>query len=61
MKKSAKMGFTLVELLVTIILLGVIGAIVVYNMMNVSTNSKEAEYDKFIAKVKSSLLKLMLI
>lgn len=54
MKKSAKMGFTLVELLVTIILLGVIGAIVVYNMMNVSTNSKEAEYDKFIAKVKSA-------
>lgn len=54
MKKSARMGFTLVELLVTIILLGVIGAIVVYNMMNVSTNSKEAEYDKFIAKVKSA-------
>ena len=54
MKKSAKMGFTLVELLVTIILLGVIGAIVVYNMMNVSTNSKENEYDKFIAKIKSA-------
>lgn len=54
MKNSAKMGFTLVELLVTIILLGVIGAIVVYNMMNVSTNSKEAEYDKFIAKVISA-------
>lgn len=54
MKKSAKMGFTLVELLVTIILLGVIGAIVVYNMMNVSTNSKDAEYEKFVAKVKSA-------
>lgn len=54
MKKNTRMGFTLVELLVTIILLGLIGAIVVYNMMNVSTNSKESDYEKFIAKVKSA-------
>jgi prepilin-type N-terminal cleavage/methylation domain-containing protein len=53
-KKSTKKGFTLVELLVTIVLLGIIGTIVVYNMMNVSTSSKESEYDRFIAKVKSA-------
>lgn len=54
MKKANKKGFTLVELLVTIILLGVIGAIVIYNMSNISTKTKESDYDTFIAKVKSA-------
>lgn len=49
-----KRGFTLVELLVTIILLGVIGAIIIYNMTSVSNNSKETEYERFVAKVKSA-------
>lgn len=54
MIKSKKKGFTLVELLVTIILLGVIGAIIIYNMTSVSNNSKENEYERFVAKVKSA-------
>lgn len=54
MIKSKKKGFTLVELLVTIILLGVIGAIIIYNMTSVSQNSKENEYERFVAKVKSA-------
>lgn len=54
MKKLKKNGFTLVELLVTIILLGVIGAIVIYNMTSVSTSSKETEYDRFITSIKSA-------
>ncbi len=54
MLKHKKKGFTLVELLVTIVLLGVIGAIVIYNMTSISTSSKEVEYERYIAKVKSA-------
>ena len=55
MKRShRKLGFTLVELLVTIILLGVVGAIVIYNMTSVTSTSKEAEYERFISAVKSA-------
>lgn len=53
MKKSKK-GFTLVELLVTIILLGIVGGIIIYNMTSVSNSSKETEYERFVAKVKSA-------
>lgn len=53
MKKKCK-GFTLVELLVTIVLLGVIGAIVIYNMTSVSNSSKDTDYERFIAQVKSA-------
>lgn len=53
MKKKRK-GFTLVELLVTIVLLGVIGAIIIYNMTSVSNESKENEYERYIATVKSA-------
>lgn len=53
MKKSRK-GFTLVELLVTIILLGIVGGIIIYNMTSVSNSSKETEYERFVAKVKSA-------
>lgn len=49
-----KKGFTLVELLVTIVLLGVIGGIVIYNMTSVSTSSKQKEYERFVAAVKSA-------
>ena len=48
------LGFTLVELLVTIVLLGVVGAIVIYNMTSVTSTSKEVEYERFIAAVKSA-------
>ena len=54
MKNRLKKGFTLVELLVTIVLLGVVGAIVIYNMTSVTSNSKESEYDRFIATIKSA-------
>lgn len=54
MKKSKRQGFTLVELLVTIVLLGIIGGIVIYNMTNISRNTKESDYDRFIAEVKSA-------
>lgn len=53
MRKDRK-GFTLVELLVTIILLGLVGGIVIYNMSSVSKETKDNEYDTFIAKVKSA-------
>ena len=53
-RKRHKLGFTLVELLVTIILLGVVGAIVIYNMTSVTSTSKEADYERFIAAVKSA-------
>lgn len=53
MKKSRK-GFTLVELLVTIILLGVVGAVVIYNMTSVNSTSKETEYERFVSAVKSA-------
>lgn len=52
--KRAKKGFTLVELLVTIVLLAVIGTVVIYNMVSVSNKSKEADYERFIASVKSA-------
>lgn len=54
MGKSTRKGFTLVELLVTIVLLGIIGGIVIYNMTNMSQITKESDYDRFIAEVKSA-------
>lgn len=54
LKKASKKGFTLVELIVTIILLGIVGAIIVYNITSVSKTSKETDYERFIAQVKSA-------
>ncbi len=54
LKKNTKRGFTLVELLVTIVLLGIVAAIVIYNMTSVSKTSKETEYERFVAAVKSA-------
>ena len=51
--KSRK-GFTLVELLVTIILLGVVATVIIFNVTNVSKNSKKTEYERFVASIKSS-------
>ena len=53
MKKSKK-GFTLVELIVTIVLLGVVGAIIIYNMTSVASTSKETDYERFVAAIKSA-------
>ena len=52
MKK--KNGFTLVELLVTIVLLGVVTTVIIFNVTNISKNSKKTEYERFVASVKSS-------
>lgn len=49
-----KQGFTLVELLVTIILLGIVASIVIYNMTNISNTSKEIDYERYIAAIKSA-------
>lgn len=51
---TMKKGFTLVELLITIVLLGIIGAIVIYNMTNISRDTKENDYQRFIAEIKSA-------
>ena len=52
MKK--KNGFTLVELLVTIVLLGVVTTVIIFNVTNISKNSKKTEYERFVASIKSS-------
>ena len=52
--KKTKRGFTLVELIVTIVLLGVVGAIIVYNMTSVATTNKETDYERFVAAIKSA-------
>lgn len=54
MKKIREKGFTLVELLVTIVLLGVVGGVIIYNMTGLSSSSKDKEYEKFVASVKSA-------
>lgn len=54
MKKFNKRGFTLVELLVTIVLLGIVATIIIFNMTNVSNQTKESDYEKFVAGVKSA-------
>ncbi len=52
--KLGKKGFTLVELIVVIVLLAIVGTIVIYNMTGVSKNSRETDYARFVAAVKSA-------
>ena len=46
MRKNSK-GFTLVELIVTIVLLSVVAAIIIFNVSSISKNSLEKEYEAF--------------
>ena len=52
--KKGKKGFTLVELIVTIVLLGVVGAIIIYNMTSVASTNKDTDYERFVAAIKSA-------
>ena len=53
MKRNSK-GFTLTELLVTIILLGIVATIIIINMTSISKNSKDREYQQFRESVLSA-------
>ena len=52
--KNLRKGFTLVEVLVTIVLLGIVGTIVIYNVANISQTSKESDYERYVATVVSA-------
>ena len=52
--RSRRKGFSLVELIVTIVLLVVIGAIIIFNVANIGSTSKDTEYERFIAKITSA-------
>lgn len=51
---NKKNGFTLVELLVTVVLLGIVATIIVFNVTNVANSGKKADYEKFVSRIKSS-------
>ena len=47
-------GYTLVELLVTILLLCVIGGVVTFNVVNISKRNKKNEYKRYIESILSA-------
>ncbi|MCR5224116.1 MAG: prepilin-type N-terminal cleavage/methylation domain-containing protein [Bacilli bacterium] len=53
MKRTSK-GFTLVELLVTVVLLGIVATIVVINMTGISKQGQDREYEAFRQAVLSA-------
>ncbi len=52
--KNTRKGFTLIEILVTIILLGIVGSIIIYNVAKVQTASKEENQKKYEAAIQSA-------
>ena len=54
MSKQRKNGFTLVEVIVTIILLVVIGTVVIFSVTNIGSANKDKEYEDLVAMVKSA-------
>ena len=46
MRKNSK-GFTLIELIVTIVLLGIVAAVIIFNVSSISKTSVEKEYEAF--------------
>lgn len=55
MVKLDNKGFTLVELLATIILLSIIVGIAGYSITTVISNSKEKDYQLFVKEIKSAV------
>ena len=49
-------GFTLVEMLVTIILISIVAGVIIYNTSSISKKSLEKEYQAFIEYVKSAAM-----
>ena len=47
-------GYTLVELLVTLLLLGLLGGVIIFNVNNLSNKSKKSEYKRYIETILSA-------
>ena len=54
MKNTRRKGFTLIEILVTIILLAIVGTIVIYNVSQIQSSSKQENQKKYEAAVQSA-------
>jgi len=56
MKRAAKKGFTLVEILIVVIILGILAAIVIPQFTQASTQAKESNLKTNLQTVRSQLL-----
>lgn len=55
MKKNNRLGFTLVELLAVIVLLGIVAGITGYAITNLIKSSKEKDYELLVSEVKDAV------
>lgn len=49
-----KEGFTLIELIVTIAIMGLIGVVISTNMLGLFSNEEDKEYEAFVQKIEDS-------